>query len=89
MSATDEIDFAATSTVSNNLLVNNNLRPFSILALAFIMGALLGTIAVLFRNAISKYQISVGDSQTNKDDSEELSRLGKYVKQSDDLVLSQ
>ena len=59
-----------------------------ILTMVFIMGALLGTIAVLFRNAISKYQISVRDSKTAKDDISELIRLGKYVKQSDDLALS-
>ena len=81
--------FAATSTVSNNMVfTNNNPRAFLILALAFITGALLGTIAVLFRNAISKCQISVVDSKTAKDDISELIRLGRYVKQTDDLVLS-
>ena len=82
-------NFAATSTISNNMVfVDNNPRAFLILALAFIMGALLGTIAVLFRNAISKYQISVGDSKTAEDDISELIRLGRYVKNTDDLVLS-
>ena len=81
--------FAATSTVSNNMVfVNNNPGAFLILALAFITGALLGTIAVLFRNAVSKYQISVVDSKTAKDDISELISLGRYVKQTDDLVLS-
>ena len=50
------------------------------------MGALLGTMAVLFRNAISKYQISVENSQTAKDDISVLIRLGRYAKQTDDLV---
>lgn len=81
--------FAATSTFSNNMVfVNNNPGAFLILALAFIMGALLGTIAVLFRNAVSKYQISVVDSKIAKDDISELIRLGRHVKQTDELVLS-
>ena len=82
-------NFAATSTVPNNMIfVNNNPGVFLILASAFIAGALLGTMAVLFRSAISKYQISAENSQTAKDDISELIRLGRYVKQTDDLVLS-